>query len=36
MNEFLYLDLPFLYPLENGKPKMSPELMKFLKRKKGF
>jgi len=36
MNEFLSLDLPFLYPEENGKPKMSPELMKFLKRKKGF
>jgi len=36
MNEFLSLDLPFLYPEENNNPKMSPELMKFLKRKKGF
>jgi len=28
--------LPYLYPLVNGKPNISPELVKLIERKKGF
>jgi ribosome biogenesis SPOUT family RNA methylase Rps3 len=34
--EFESVDLPFCYPIVNGKPFMSDELLKFIKNKKGF
>ena len=34
--EFESVDLPFCYPIVNGKPFMSEELLKFIKNKKGF
>jgi ribosome biogenesis SPOUT family RNA methylase Rps3 len=34
--EFESVELPFCYPLVNGKPFMSEELLKFIKRKRGF
>ena len=36
INEIESVDLPYLYPLVNGKPQMSPEIIEYLKRKKGF
>ena len=36
INDIESVDLPFCYPIINGKPQISPELVKFLKRKRGF
>ena len=36
INDVESIILPYLYPVVNGKPLMSPELIHFLKHKKGF
>ncbi len=36
INEFESIDLPYRYNVVDGKPFMSPEIIAYLKRKKGF
>jgi len=36
INEFESIDLPYLYNIVNGKPFMSPKIVDYLKKKKGF
>ena len=36
VNEFLSVDLPFLYVVEDGKPFIRPAIVNYLKKKKGF
>ncbi len=36
INDVESIDLPFCYPVINNKPQISPDLVKFLKRKRGF
>lgn len=36
LNEFENIDLPYRYNLVNGKPFMSPKIIKYLKQKKSF
>lgn len=36
INDIESIDLPYSYPIINGKPQISEELVKLLKRKKGF
>lgn len=36
INKIESVDLPYLYPLVNYKPRISPKLITYLKRKKGF
>lgn len=36
INDVESIDLPYSYPITNGKPQISEELIKFLRKKKGF
>jgi ribosome biogenesis SPOUT family RNA methylase Rps3 len=36
INDVESIELPYHYPIINGKPQISPELVNFLKRKRGF
>lgn len=36
INDVESIDLPYYYPLINGKPRISPKLITYLKKKKGF
>ncbi len=36
LNKIESIDLPYFYPIVDGKPRMSPKLLTYLKKKKGF
>lgn len=36
INEVESVDLPYLYPIADGMPQISPDIIEYLKRKKGF